>query len=124
MLLRQKYEEMFFHFSGSLQWIQDLQNSTSRAQLFSHAQDPLSRKALTLCLLYFPDIVDKANAYIQAESEYYGFVVSSFDEAIPINAGGQVGVKPEYEKFINNLAMNKNELENCIVAKREKYIKS
>jgi len=63
MLLRQKYEEMMFHFSASLEWIVCLNGSTTQEAVFALAQSPDARKALSLCLLYFPELAEAANDY-------------------------------------------------------------
>jgi hypothetical protein len=39
-LLRQKYEEMMFHFSSSLQWIQQVNMCRTQQEIFALAQCP------------------------------------------------------------------------------------
>lgn len=73
ILLRQKYEEMMFHLSDSLTWLQDLHCCKTRHELFAQAQSLPARKALSLCLLYFSDLADTANQYIFAQHEYSVF---------------------------------------------------
>ena len=124
ILLRQKYEEMMFHFSDSLSWIQSLHNSRTRSDIFALAQSPQARKALSLCLLYFSDLVQPANKYILAQTAYYSFVVGSFDENKPFTAGGQALVHPEAKKLCDDLMNKKIVLENIIVEKVDKYIKA
>ena len=89
VLLRNKYEELMFHFSDSFGWVLQLNNSMTKEEIFSRSQSTDARKALSLCLLYFPDLVNNANKYIFAIQEYYKFVVTVFDSAIPHNAGAQ-----------------------------------
>ena len=86
-LLRQKYEEMMFHFSASLEWIQHLNGSTTQAEFFALSQSTDARKALSICLLYFPDLVDTANNYILAQQSYYESTVTSFKQ---VRQQGQV----------------------------------
>lgn len=74
-LLRQKYEEMMFHFSSSLQWIQQVNMCRTQQEIFALAQCPDTRKALSLCLLYFPDLAGPANDYLLAQLSYYEFVI-------------------------------------------------
>ena len=124
ILLRQKYEEMMFHFSDSLRWIQDLHCSRTRDDIFAQAQSHSSRKVLSLCLLYFPDLVDKVNEYIFAQQKYYSFVVGSFDENKPFNAGGQALVHTKAKKLADDLMNKKIVLENLMVNKADKYIKA
>ena len=124
ILLRQKYEEMMVHLSDSLSWIQDLHCCRTREELFAQAQSPPARKALSLCLLYFPDIADTANQYVLAQQEYYGFVISTFDKNLPINAGGQALVHQEGKELSNILFKKKIVFENLIVNNVNKYIKA
>jgi hypothetical protein len=124
ILLRQKYEEMMFHFSDSLSWIQDLHCCKTRHELFAQAQSPPSRKALSLCLLYFQDLSDTANQYIFAQQEYYRFVASSFDENLSANAGGQALFHQEGKILLDNLMKKKIVFENLIVNNSKKYIKA
>jgi hypothetical protein len=125
-LLRQKYEEMMFCFSASLEWIQHLNNSTTKASVFSLAQSPDARKALSLCLLYFPRLVESANNYVLAQQAYYNVIVTSFKEGIPYIAGGQALVhnKQQCEVATNNLFQKKNEFENLIVSSASEYTKA
>lgn len=124
VLLRNKYEELMLHFSNSFSWIVHLSNSTSKADLFTKSQSADARKALSLCLLYFPDLIDDANNYINSMQEYYGFTITVFDQSIPHNAGGQALVHEEGKKLIDNLLKSKNKLENSIVNKAPKYTKA
>lgn len=124
VLLRNKYEELMLHFSNSINWVVQLNNSTSKADLFTKSQSADARKALSLCLLYFPDLIDEANGYISAMQEYYGFTVTVFDQAIPHNAGGQALVHHEGKALIDKLLKSKNRLENSIVSKAPKYTKA
>ena len=89
ILIRNKYEELMLHFSDSFTWLVQLNNSVTKEELFTKSQSVDARKALSLCLLYFPDLVDEANDYIKSMQEYYGFTITVFDQSIPHNAGGQ-----------------------------------
>ncbi|MFH0786816.1 MAG: hypothetical protein V2B13_04270, partial [Pseudomonadota bacterium] len=104
-LLRQKYEEMMFHFSASLEWIRYLNGSTTQSEVFALAQSTDARKALSLCLLYFPSLVQPANNYILAQQAYYTSVVTSFKMDIPVTAGGQALIhnKQQHEAVTNSL---------------------
>lgn len=124
ILLRQKYEEMMIHFSDSLSWIQDLHCCRTRHELFAQAQSPPARKALSLCLLYFPDLSSTANQYVLAQQSYYSFVVDSFDEKLPINAGGQSLIHQQGKELADALFKSKIVMENKIVDKVHKYIKA
>lgn len=124
ILLRQKYEEMMNHFSESLTWIRDLHCCKTRDELFSQSQSIQARKALGLCLLYFPDLAETMNNYVFAQQEYYGFVVSTFNESLDVNAGGQTLVHQQGKELADNLTKKKIILENTIVNKVKKYIKA
>ena len=115
-LLRQKYEEMMFYFSASLGWIKDLNNSTTRSAVYSLAQSTDARKALTLCLLYFPKLVEPANNYIYAQQGYYALIIASYNEEIQVTAGGQSisQNKASYEAALKTLFEKKDHFENLI----------
>lgn len=125
-LLRQKYEEMMFHFSASLEWIRDLDCSITRSEVLTRSQSKDARNALSLCLMYFPDLVDAANGYVYAQSMYYSSVVTSFRDGIPANAGAQALVhnKVNHQKATANLIEKKNYYENVIVSNSKKYTKA
>jgi hypothetical protein len=125
-LLRQKYEEMMFHFSASLEWLQRLNGSTTQSEVFSLAQSIDSCKARSLCLLYFPHLVEAANKYILAQQAYYTSIVTSFRKDIPVTAGGQALVhnKERHEQATNALFEKKNSFENLIVSTAKTYTKA
>ena len=125
-LLREKYEQMMFHFSASLEWIQRLNGSTNRSEMFALSQSTDARKALSLCLLYFPSLVESANSYILAQQAYYASIVTSFKEEIPFGAGGQALAhdKQRHEAITSALFDRKNSFENLIVSTAERYTKA
>jgi hypothetical protein len=126
ILLRQKYEEMMFHFSASLEWIVSLNGSTTQASVFALAQCPDARKTLSLCLLYFPEMVEAANHYVLAQQSYYTVIVTSFKEDISFTAGGQAIVhnKSNYDIATKNLFNKKDAFENLIISNAKKYTKA
>ena len=125
ILLREKYEEMMFYFTDSLNWIQQLNNCITKGEIFSLAQSKDSRKALSLCLLYFPDLVDFVDKYMIAQSNYYNMVVGIFNESIPANAGGQaIFNNANYEKVFNELIESRINFENSIINCSKKYLKA
>lgn len=127
VLLRQKYEEMMFHFSASLEWIVHLSGSTSREAVQVLAQCPDARKALSLCLLYFrEDLADQANDYVLAQQTFYASVVESFKDGVEATAGAQAIVHngEKHEAATKNLFNKKNIFENLIISKSEKYTKA
>jgi len=125
-LLRQKYEEMMFHFSASLEWIQRLNSSITQEDVFALSQSSDARNSLSICLLYFPDLVDAANNYILSQQTYYESIVTSFKQELGFTAGGQALVhnKEKHEAATSNLFNKKNAFENLIVSTSKKYIKA
>jgi hypothetical protein len=125
-LLRQKYEEMMFHFSASLEWIVSLNGSTTQATVFALAQCPDARKALSLCLLYFSELVEPANSYVLAQQSYYTAIATSFKEDGSFTAGGQAVVKnkQKFDAATKNLFNNKDIFENLIISNAKKYTKA
>ena len=78
--LREKYEEMMFYFSESLEYLVYLNGSRTEESVFSLAQCPSARKALNLCLLYFDDLSHPANDYVRSLYSYYECVITSYDK--------------------------------------------
>jgi len=125
VLLRQKYEEMSFYFADSLEWIKMLHSaSQSRQQLLSLTPPPESRKVLSLCLLYFPSLLDCANQYLYSQVQYFEFVAASFDETIPCNAGGQAVLQPNYQEHLDKYLHKKEQFETLMRENVSKYIKA
>jgi hypothetical protein len=125
VLIREKYEEMMFHFSASLVWIQSLNGSTTQKEVFALSQSTDARKALSLCLLYFPALSSAANNYILAQQRYYASVVTSFREELAYTAGAQAMVKDKnYQAATDNLVNQKNILENLIVSSAPEYTRA
>lgn len=123
ILLRQKFEEMMMAFSESLVWIQDLNGSTSQESVFSLAQCPSARRALSLCLLYFrEDLGDLANQYVLAQQSYYQGVITVYEENNTHTAGAQFMVKNDkHRNIIDNLFEKKNAFESSIISMSNKY---
>ena len=124
ILLRKKYEEMIFHFVDSLEGTTLLNLSPTLQQLHSQAVQLPCIKALSLCLLYFPDLVDDMNNYILSQRAYYNFVVDSFNEKNPFTAGGQAWTHPEAKILFNNIKETKSIMDNLMIDKVKKYIKA
>lgn len=126
VLLRQKYEEMMFHFSESLEWIVHLNGSTTQEAVFSLAQCSSARKALSLCLLYFrEDLGAAANDYILSQQSYYKVIVEVNDKKDKNSAGGQAESKnPNYNEALKNLFEKKDSFENLIISNSYKYTKA
>ena len=122
ILLREKYEEMLFHFSASLEYLLYLNGSTSQESVLSLAQCTDARKALNLCLLYFEDLVHPANDYVVDLRSYYESVIRSYDKNDSCTAGGQAVLKsPDYNNALKNYFSKKDTFEHLIMAKVSKY---
>lgn len=123
--LRQKYEELMFYFTASLQWIVKIDNSTSQENVLSLSQSIDARKALSLCLLYFPELVDSANNYMMAQSQYYKSIVTHYDRSNEFTAGAQASVKDKHHGVVEKgLFDSKVSFENLIKSTSKKYTKA
>ena len=123
-LLRQKYEEMMFEFQNSLKYIQEVQNCTSRHQLFQLSSSPQTGKACSLALLYFPSLVEPLSKYAVAQVSFYTSTITKFNENIPANAGGQALAQPDHKQIINNLFKAKNVVMDALITNSKKYTKA
>ena len=120
--LREKYEEMMFHFSESLEYMVHLNGSRTEESVFSLALCPSSRKALNLCMLYFQDLTPAANDYVRSLYSYYECVITSYDENDSNTAGGQANLKsPNYNNALKNYQNKKDEFEHLIMDNVHKY---
>jgi len=115
-----------FYFSASLEWIVSLNGSTNQEVVLSLAQCPDARKALSLCLLYFPeDFADAANRYVLAQQSYYKSILIVYDKNDDNTAGGQAVLKnPKYNEALKNLFESKDHFENLIISTAKKYTKA
>jgi len=124
-LLRQKYEEMLFHFSASLQWIVKVNSSSTQEDVMALSQSVDARKALSLCLLYFPELKDAANNYVKAQSQYYRSIATHYDRSNQFPAGAQAAVKDMQHQVVEKgLTDSKIFFENLIISTSYKYTKA
>jgi hypothetical protein len=123
ILLREKFEEMLFHFSTSLEYLVYLNGSTSQEAVYALAQCPDARKALNLCLLYFEDLIHPANDYVLSLRLYYECVIRAYDKTDSCTAGGQAAFKSpdDYNNALKNYFAKKDAFEHLIMSKVSKY---
>ncbi len=121
--LRKKYEEMMFYFSESLFWLGEVNCCTSQEKISTILQSLHSRKALSLCLLYFPELSDKANDYVCAQASYYESVIIVFKEEAGVTAWQQADLRnKEKHKMASKELINKKTIfENLIIKNSKKY---
>jgi hypothetical protein len=119
-VLAEKYEAVMLYFTDSFGWFVAVNSSRTREELFSHSQNDDARKALALCLIYFPELVDVANGYVLSMARYYSYIMDIYDPRIPSNAGGQV-VAGGGEIEMNKIADKKSEFENAMHENAHRY---
>lgn len=78
VFLRQKFEEMTFHFLESLGFVQELSRCTSVSEIQSVSVSPRAQAALVLCQLYFPYMEVVVERYVFAQQAYFQAAVESF----------------------------------------------
>jgi hypothetical protein len=115
---------MMFEFQNSLIYIQEVQNCTSRQQLFELSTSPHTGKACGLALLYFPNLVTPLNNYALAQVAFYNSIITKFNENIPANAGGQAMVHKDHKQIINNSFKAKNAVMEALIANAKKHTKA
>lgn len=126
ILLRQKYEEMMFHFQDSLAYYNQVGACKTLDQLLQQNQCIPANRAMGLALLYFPSLVPFLDTYLRNQIAYYDIVVSSYNENIPFSAGAQSRVhnKIQSEEIEQKLFQSKNEIINELKANVKKYTKA
>jgi len=126
ILLRQKYEEMMFHFQESLTYYSEVGTCKTFDQLYSKSHSVPAQKAMGLAMLYFPKIAPLIESYIKSQVAYYQLVISSFNSNIQANAAGQVRVhnKEKIEIVESDLFQAKNIIIDGFKKNVKKYAKA
>lgn len=126
ILLRQKYEEMMFHFQDSLFHRTTLEDAATLDQVLSAAASVPLMRALGLCLLYHPNLVKSVESYCNVSMALYDLIVTVYNPNIPGKAGDQVRVraKKEYEYLNQKLFQAKDEVMDAINKNIKKYVKA
>ena len=125
-LLRQKYEEMMFHFQDSLLYYTNLGACKTLDQVLQQTHSIPAQRAMGLALLYFPNLVPFLDIYIRNYLAYYTLIVSLYDPNIPATAGAQARVhaKKELENIEAKLFQSKNAMLDAITENAKKYTKA
>jgi hypothetical protein len=126
ILLRQKYEEMMFHFQDSLTYYNQVGACKTLDQLLQQTHCISANRAIGLALLYFQNLVPLFDIYIRNYLAYYNLIVSVYDQNIPATAGAQARVhaKKELENIEAKLFQSKNAMLDAINENVKKYIKA
>ena len=126
ILLRQKYEEMMFHFQDSLTYYNQVGACRTLDQLLQQNHCIPSNRAMGLALLYFQNLAPLFDIYLRNQISYYNLVISSYKQDIPASAGAQARVhnKPQLEEVERNLFQSKDKIINELKANVKKYTKA
>ena len=89
VLPREKYEALSAHVNDSLAWAMACLTAATFLELNAHAQPLSSRKAYTLCLLYFPLLKTSAEEYVEACVSFQMILTKTFVPNPNLDAGGQ-----------------------------------
>jgi len=120
--LRDKYEEMLHHFYKSMQYIPLVNESTSYAQLAAYSVgSPDARHALSLCLLYFEELVPTVNEFIKAQTKFFNSTLTKFNSTVPISAGGQAFISEEHKEIMLQLQKRKEDFDAFMLRISKKY---
>ncbi|MCK4248674.1 MAG: hypothetical protein KAX15_02735 [Candidatus Omnitrophica bacterium] len=124
-LLRQKYEEMMFHFQDSLSYPNQVASCRTLDQLLLQTHSVPAQRAMGLALLYFPTLAPFLRVYIQTCIAYYLLITSVYDPEIPASAGAQARVhSSEFILVENNLFKAKDDTLKAIDSNAKKYTKA
>lgn len=124
IFLRGKYEEMMFHFSRSLLWVSEVNECKTRSQLSAYSTSLESRNALSLCLLYFPELLVPINNYIQSQVSYYGSIVTNYNESLSESAGPQAFMYQTHKVIMDQLLKEKDAFEQEAMSHAKKYVET
>jgi len=126
ILLRQKYEEMMFHFQDSLLYCSQVGTCTSLDQLLQQNHSVPAQRAAGLALLYFPTLAPIFDTYQKNLMSYYSLVISNFRQDVPATAGAQVRVhaKDDLEEIEKALFQSKDKIIAELKSKVKNYTKA
>ena len=124
IFLRGKYEEMMFHFSRSLLWVSEVNECKTRSQLSAYSTSLDSRNALSLCLLYFPELLIPINNYILSQTSYYNSIVTKYNESLSESAGTQAFVHESHKTIMGQLLKQKETFEQEAMSHAKKYVEA
>lgn len=91
-LLRDKYEQLATYTSDLIDWARRAQQCTSLQEISSLSQPLPARHALTLTLIYFPNLKQQAIGLLNAAVEFQQAIAHAYTEQIPASAGAQAVV--------------------------------
>ena len=126
ILLRQKYEEMMFHFQDSLEYYNQVGACRTLDQLEKKTHRISANRAMGLALLYFQNLAPLFDIYLRNQIAYYHLILESFNPNIPATAGAQARVhnKTALKKIEQNLFQSKDNLIDAIKMNTKKYTKA
>lgn len=115
ILLQRKFEDMSMHFAASVNWLAALHNAQTWQELVSHSQSKDARMALTLCQIYFPELIGPVNRYILAQVSCYQHAVKSYSNAGKTgNVGAIAMMTAGYMEKINTLFSAKDDVDALV----------
>jgi len=123
ILLRDKYEQVAVLFAQSIQWFQTVQASESIKELQLHAYPNHARQMYSLCLVYFPKLLDPAADYMNSLVMLQHCLLNNFDSSVPATAGAQAHrhSTDEYLEVTNKAIAVRNNFENAIEKHAQTY---
>ena len=115
--LQEKFEQMAFHFSNSLEWFADISNANSFEELRGLSLSRDANHAMVLCKLYFPELSETIEQYVKAQMSCYKHALKCYHAIGRVgNVGACVHTNPKSEILINDLFQKKEtamELISC-----------
>lgn len=103
------------HIAASLRWLPAVQNATTWPDLLAQSQSSDAIMALALCQLYFPELTEPVNRYIQAQVSCYQHAVASYVKSGKTGTVGAIAMMTSgYMEKIDALFAAKNDLEALI----------
>jgi len=126
ILLRQKYEEMMFHFQDSLAYYSQVGACKTLDQLLHQNHCIPANRAMGLALLYFHNLAPLFDTYLRNQISFYNLLISSYKQDIPASAGAQAMVhnKSQSEEVERNLFQSKDAIINELKANVKEYTKA
>lgn len=122
-LLAAKYEELADCLSGVLPWFSTLGSATTLEDIASSPPPPEARRMITLCMLYFPELKDKAAEFSNLLVSYHHMHIDCFRPGFPATAGAQAvrNGGDAYSRLGKEMMRARSELEQAIEKHSKKY---
>ena len=115
-----KLEELAECVGSTLKWFQTLSACNTVSDV--NAASPIAaRRMVTLCLLYFPELLDTIAEYSNGLLNYYHFAIDCLQHNSPLSLGAQMAKHPRDSQWNDKLILLRQACDDEIANAAQKY---